>query len=254
MEVIATAIRSSLVSFLSEKLADVVDQETLQSYVDEWLNTGTAGKPAPKKRRSQPKKVVKETVKEVEDVEKDGEPDYEKMKVTELKTICKERGLSCVGTKATLIYKIINDIKDKAAIKEDIYYSDNEEVAEQQLDKQKRKPKKQPKSKVLVFDQPTDENTDEEQPPVQRKLKTKKQPVTLPKVIEKVKQVDIEIVTDKYGNAIHEDTGLVFNEVDEVIGHVDKDGSIMRLSNDDVDCCKRYNFNYVRESDFDEDE
>lgn len=268
MEVIAAAIRSSLVSFLSEKLIDVVDSETIQSYIDEWLSTGTTGNKS-NKRRSQSKTVKKDVVKDIEISNSPSElltrEEYEKMKVTDLKNVCKERGLSCVGTKANLIDKILGETGGesaktpvKKAAKTPVKKSAKVE-ADDGDDEQDIKPKcksslkKKSEKKSATADVHDDQSTDDEQP-VQRKLKTKKRvEANLPKVIEKVSQVAIEIVSDQYGNDIHEDTGLVFNKENEVIGRVDEDGSVMRLTNQDVECCKRYNFSYIRESDFEDD-
>lgn len=245
MEVIAASIRSSLVPFLAEKLAEFVDTETIQSYVDEWLNDGKPGKPI-KKRAAQKAKKEEEIVQvDHQDdslVKIHSREEYEKMKVTELKAICKERGLSCVGTKAALIDKILGETKsEKKPKKSSPDHSDTE-----------KKPKRKPKDDADdIYNQPTDDDEDE-QPP-KRKLKSKKRDTQLPKVIEKVKQVMIDIVTDQFGNDIHEETGLVFNKDNEVVGRVDEEGSVIPLTKADIDLCRRCNFSCVRDSDFEDE-
>ena len=246
MEAIASVIRSSLVPFLTDKLVDIIDEETIRQYIDEWLTGGTAPVTTPKKRAD-----TKHTKREATKREVTVEPEvsapllsrgaYEKMKVAELKAICKERGLAVVGTKATFIDRILGlaeETKKKATIKKKKYVSvpdsDNEEP------KATRKTKK---------DQVSD--SDNEEPEPKKKATRKKVVKAVPKVIEISKLDDINIVLDEYGNSIHQETGLAFNLDNEVIGKVDEEGHIMPLNREDLDVCKLYHLSYKLPSDFD---
>lgn len=253
MEVIAATIRSSLVPFLAEKLGEYIDVETIQSYVDEWLNNGKPGKTT-KKRTSQKAKKEVEVVQPVErDDEHDDERDdelrsraeYEKMKVTDLKVICKERGLSCVGTKATLIDKILGETKSEK--KTSPKKTSPKKTSPKHSDTEKKPRRKPKKDDEIISD-------DEDEQPPKRKLTKKRVDTNQPKVIEKIQQITIDIVTDKFGNDIHEETGLVFNRDNEVVGHVNDEGDVMPLTKSDIDLCRRYNFSCIRDSDFNDEE
>ena len=102
MEAIASLIRSSLVSFLTDKLSGVVTEDTLKEYIDEWIGsagkkTSTAKQPAVDKREQQPR------------MEPKSREDYNKLKVADLKNICRERGLSLNGTKANFIDRLLGE-------------------------------------------------------------------------------------------------------------------------------------------------
>ena len=103
MEVIASVIRSSLVPFLTDKLAPTVEEDVIRQYIDEWLMDGKPGKPirkrAPVVKNDNPVLTDPTTVLTTEE--------YQKLKVSELKVLCKARGLSTSNTKAGLIESLV---------------------------------------------------------------------------------------------------------------------------------------------------
>lgn len=230
MEAIALAIKSSLVPFLTEKLSGVVDSDDITTYIDEWLDSAhTPKKAAPKKRTKKPADPEQAEKPVVDAGELLSKSAYEKMRVDDLKKILKARGVEKpTGTKATLIAMILGE---------------NDDVPrERSKPKRKRAP---PKSSEMV------EESDDEVPAAKGKAKAAK-PSSTVKVIDIIQPEVVDIVVDKYGNSIHQETGLVFNKSNEVIAHVTDDGQLRPLDKRDLEVCKRYNFSYILESDIEE--
>lgn len=209
MEAIASLIRSSLVSFLTDKLSGVVTEDTLKEYIDEWIGsagkkTSTAKQPAVDKREQQPR------------MEPKSREDYNKLKVADLKNICRERGLSLNGTKANFIDRLLGE--------------------EGEVEKPKRKTpvKKLEVSKTLE---------DEPEKP-KRKPPVKKAKKEVPKVIAKIQPENFQLELDSYGNLVNVKTNMVFVE-DTVVGRVDQEGNVLPLTMQDVEVCKKHNFSYM---------
>lgn len=55
----------------------------------------------------------------------------------------------------------------------------------------------------------------------------------------------IQISKNKYGNYVHNDTGLVFSKTDKtVLGKQMEDGKIVDLQKEDIEVCNQYKFKY----------
>ena len=145
----------------------------------------------------------KQEVKTIENTEtvkpKDSNrPELEKMKVSELKALCKAKGIKSGGKK--------NDIIDRI-VKFDSGETDEKDVSKES----KKKDSKKTKSSIINF---------------------------LTKSKEK-----IIIDVNEHGNQEHKETGFVFvNEI--VIGVQMEDGKVRDLTEDDIDKCNCYKFEY----------
>lgn len=212
MDFIADVIRTNLGSFLAEKIGEAAtSEEDIKSYINQWLAVQNVPKQPGKSKTTSVKKNVQNN--DVDDVADENPPllsktEYEKMKVTDLKAICKKMGIiGPLGTKASIIAKILGE-------------SDN----------------------------PVQKKKD-----TTEKVKNQKVPVTkpTPKVIEFIQQDVIDLVLDGFGHTIHEESGLIFDTSNKVIGRGAPDGSIMRLDKNDIETCNKYNFEYAMHSDFD---
>jgi len=215
MDFIADIIRTNLGSYLAEKIGDTtISEEDIKSYIDQWLAVQNVSKQPVKSKTPSVKKDVQNND---DNMMYDNPPllsktEYEKMKVADLKAICKKMGISGpLGTKASIIAKILGESDSPVHKKKDTT--------------EKVKPQKVPVIK------PT------------------------PKVIEFIQQDVIDLVVDNFGHTIHEESGLIFDTSNKVIGRSAPDGSIMRLDKKDIETCNKYNFEYAIHSDFEfEDE
>ena len=64
-------------------------------------------------------------------------------------------------------------------------------------------------------------------------------------IIKKVKQDNITVGANKFGNYEHEITGLVFSNESEVIGRQNDDGSVDPLTDELIELCNKYKFDYA---------
>jgi hypothetical protein len=59
------------------------------------------------------------------------------------------------------------------------------------------------------------------------------------------KQKEICLITNKFGNDVHEETQLVFNRTSQATGKQLADGSVSDLTMDDINLCNKYGFDYI---------
>jgi len=84
------------------------------------------------------------------------------------------------------------------------------------------------------------------------KEKDSKPPV-LKKLVEKIPV--IEIKKNKFGNFEHSDTSLLYdNKSDKIYGKQNSDGTVAKLTKDDIDLCNKYKFSYVIPENLDNDD
>lgn len=75
----------------------------------------------------------------------------------------------------------------------------------------------------------------------------------LKKLVEKIPV--IEIKKNKFGNFEHSDTSLLYdNKSDKIYGKQNSDGTIAKLTKDDIDLCNKYKFSYVIPENLDNDD
>ena len=138
-----------------------------------------------------------------------------KSTVVNLKAVCKERTLRVSGTKAELIQRILDDIngvttsptKKCSPVKKILTKKTTEKIKEEEADKIEKT------SQIL------------------KKIKNPKQ---------------IELRKNTFGNLCHPESSLVFHfETKKVMGKQLDDGDVAQLTRDDIEYCKRYNFDYV---------
>ena len=77
--------------------------------------------------------------------------------------------------------------------------------------------------------------------------------VVISKLVEKIPV--IEIKKNKFGNYEHFDSSLVFdNKTQKIYGKQSSDGTISKLTKEDIDTCNKYKFSYVLPDNLDEDD
>lgn len=77
--------------------------------------------------------------------------------------------------------------------------------------------------------------------------------VVINKLVEKIPV--IEIKKNKFGNYEHFDSSLVFdNKTQKIYGKQSSDGTILKLTKEDLDTCNKYKFSYVLPDNLDEDD
>lgn len=79
------------------------------------------------------------------------------------------------------------------------------------------------------------------------KKQTKMSPGTKKNIIDKLKKdaPTVVIRRNDHGNYEHSDTRLIFDTITKnVIGKQLNDGSVIDISKEDIESCKKYNFNY----------
>jgi hypothetical protein len=125
----------------------------------------------------------------------------------ELTALCKTHSKKCTGTKEVLISRLLG--------------KDDEEA-----------PKEKKGNKPVKTD-------------VKKETKTsKKEPVSILKKLSETAQT-FAIRKNKFGNFIHPETELVFNDkTKKVVGKQKDDGTISELTEDDIETCKKYKFQY----------
>jgi hypothetical protein len=133
-----------------------------------------------------------------------------KCKKDELVYICKQQGKSTKGTKDELIDRLIG-----------------------LEDKKKRDEKKDEKK--------------EEKEGKKVKKKGKKGEADEKKIIDCIKSkiTVVAVRKNKYGNVEHPPTQLVFSDDCSVVIGKQSDEKILNLTPDDIEECKKYNFNYI---------
>ena len=73
------------------------------------------------------------------------------------------------------------------------------------------------------------------------------------KLVEKIPVIQIK--KNKFGNFEHSDTSLLYdNKSEKIYGKQNPDGSIAKLTKDDIDLCNKYKFSYVIPENLDNDD
>lgn len=187
-----------------------------------------------KEKKVLPKEGENDDVNDADDEEEANE----KMTLAHLKEICKRKNLKVTGTKKQLLTRI----------------QENNAVSA---------PPPPPDTPPL-FDAETDEEDLVTITPV-RPIKKAQRKRLLPNVLEEMekKKPEVIIVTDKYGNIIHEETGIAFShdeeEIDGVkcryaIGYRLESGHLEELNTEKMELCHQYGFRYRVPENFDYDE
>lgn len=245
MESIKAAIRSSLISFWSNKLSDVIEGSVVEEYVDEWLDSAGAAETKPKAKAAAKPKAKAAAAKPVVEAEPSSSAvksrdELMALKLAELQKICNERGLTKSGTKQALVDRIVG-VPQTLAV-------------ETKAPAKKAKAAKKPVSKEFISGSESDSESEAPAKPAKKAPKKAKAPKPIP-VIETIKQAEYVLSVDKYGNYVHEETGFVFDkDNDEVIGTVDAEGNVRSLTKAQVLECRRYNFPFLMPSDIEDDD
>lgn len=132
------------------------------------------------------------------------EQEYSKLKVAELKNICKEKKLPVSGTKQELINRLLGGT--------------NSSSGSTTTDTIKKAP---PKKKIQL-------KTNLEKPVFKNIVNSEKIPILIKRNI--------------HGNFEHSETNLVFSEQKKVIGVQEQTGNIRRLSVQDLENVYKYHF------------
>lgn len=138
------------------------------------------------------------------------EQDYSKLKVPELKSLCKDKKLPVSGTKQELINRLLG-IQSSSG-------SSNTGNANSSTDTVKKAP---PKKKIQL-------KTNLEKPVFKNIINSEKIPILIKRNI--------------HGNFEHSETHLVFSEQKKVIGVQEQTGEIKRLSVQDLEYVYKYHF------------
>lgn len=87
---------------------------------------------------------------------------------------------------------------------------------------------------------------DDDKKEVKKKVETKKVVEVKDNIIKKVENKQIvNIRRNTFNNFEHQETGFIFNEqTQKVIGKQNANGEIDSLTEDDIDTCNKYKFNY----------
>lgn len=99
-------IHASLTKFLIEKLEGIVDADTVDSWIDEWKNSDTKHKTIKKKIISSDDDENNSSTKTVTDLF--DRESLSKLSNADLKEMCKKRNLTCSGTKAKLVDRLLD--------------------------------------------------------------------------------------------------------------------------------------------------
>jgi len=296
MEIIATAIQSSLVSFFSEKLNGTIDSQTVASWVDEWLGSHA---PARQPQVSPPAAMQPENLEnpELSELQKlrvsdlkvicknkklsqsgnktelidkilqslstnevEGSPTLpeteedklKKLRVFDLKAICKDKKIPQSGTKAELINKILgisaeNSGASTSRSRRRGRACSRAAVSDSSDDDEKSVEKSAEKSAEESAEKSAEESAEESVVKPRRSLRKKKTALRKVTQLPPVRRVTLE--ADENGTVYHKETGLVFNENNEVIAVFDKEGNIKGLTKKEIKVCNEYAFNYVFSTD-----
>jgi len=143
--------------------------------------------------------------------------DLLKYKKPELQALCRQRGVKCSGTKTELISYLLG----KPASGED--GEENEKPVKTSRSKAK---KSDDKSLFVSSNVP---------------------------VAKQIKKPSLALRANQFGNFEHPETSLVFNKVNsKVIGRQNPNGTIEELTNEDINTCKRYKFDFVLPTNLDQ--
>ena len=152
-------------------------------------------------------KEVKNTDKKIDILPSD--TDFSQYKKTDLQAICRQRSLKCTGTKEQLISFLLGG-KETPNKETPNKETPNKETPNKKMDVSK-KVASTPVAKKLVSSIPT-----------------------------------VAIRRNKYGNHEHPDTNFVFDKkTKKAIGKQKDDGTIEDLTEDDIDLCNQWKFQYV---------
>jgi hypothetical protein len=137
----------------------------------------------------------------------------DELKLSDLKDILKSFNLPVSGKKSVLVDRILqNDCSEGKSVRNDKQHS------------------KKPSSK-----------------PTSAKTKTSKASKSVAKVISQIDSArkTVDISRNEYGNFVHRDTGLVFDEqTQHAIGYQLEDGQVGDLNEELIDVCKENMFEY----------
>jgi len=144
----------------------------------------------------------------------------------ELSALCKAKGLKCSGKKEDLISRLLG-----------------KEVAVE------KKPRKSKKKAEEEEDPQSEEDVEpEEKKPSRAKVVSKSktsQPAVLKKLISDT-STSFLIRKNEFGNPQHAETRLVFDpKTKKVIGKQEDDGTVADLTDEDIEECKKYKFQWV---------
>lgn len=102
-------IHASLTKFLSKKLDGVVDEDVIDSWIDEWKKSDCVMNIKTKVKKD---KSIKEenddNLSKVVTVDVFDRESLSKLSNADLKELCKKRNLTCSGTKAKLVDKLLD--------------------------------------------------------------------------------------------------------------------------------------------------
>lgn len=165
----------------------------------------------------------------------------DKLKVAELKSLNKERGLPISGNKAILT-DALKCYEKTQGIDDEVENVENDEVGDDDDEKKKRKPSKK-----------KSEKKDEAKITIVKKKKSEKQ---APPVVALIKPEELKSYKDEYGNIVVADD-LVCEETDDgtriVVGYKlieDKDDAIYGLDTEHMEKCKELNLEFRIEDNF----
>jgi hypothetical protein len=153
----------------------------------------------------------------------------------QLVEICKQRGIVCTGTKQVLIDNIKNNrVKRKIS-----------DVTQPSAKGEKKQ--KLVQSKLIKDEKNTTESTGEV-------IKTSSKPKPKPKekpepavkqVFKRFDKLTIELEHSKSGNVVHRKSGLVFDpDTLFVNARESDDGTLLTLTEADIELCKKFKFRY----------
>lgn len=169
----------------------------------------------------------------------------EKMTLARLKEICRIKSIKVTGTKKQLLSRIQEHDASKSVEPEDPELKSED-------------PELKSERKVKKNEKPEDSEDSELKP--KRKVKKNEKPAVLKAMEEK--KPEIVIITDIYGNVVHEETGIAFShdeeEIDGVkcryaIGYRLDSGHLEELDAEKMKICDQYSFRYRVPENFDEE-
>ena len=95
--------------------------------------------------------------------------------------------------------------------------------------------------RILKYDE--DSNTTSKNEPEKKKIKAAGTPV-IKKLVEKIPPIHIH--KNEWNNFEHSETSLVFNnKTQKIYGRQNKDGTVSKLTKNDIDLCNKYKFAYT---------
>ena len=173
---------------------------------------------------------------------------YGTMNVSALKAMCKLKGLSVGGNKQALMEKLCSY---------DTQHNQGGDTSPpQEVGRRRRRCQTED-------DDATEIKTIASPPPPPQLKKTKAKKTTRKgigggakqkgrKIVE-IARDEIKLTENEYGQKVHDETRLVFND-DIVIGFLDEEDHLRPLTTEKMDMCKEYKFKYEIPDDFDVEE